>query len=114
MLNMVCDLRLFMAWPSLCKKPFFFCYCGVLWRQNWLLYWWRRAKTHNVEPDIATERLQYWLSRSSVKPTAHDAVDGEGTFATQYWLFYHPSCHPIRYRGTLKIKLVILLPMLCG
>lgn len=49
----------------------------VRFKQNWLMYWWRRAKNHKVEPDIAAERLQYWISRSQVKPTAHDAVDAE-------------------------------------
>ncbi|CAI5464001.1 unnamed protein product, partial [Closterium sp. Yama58-4] len=47
----------------------------VRFKQNWLVYWWRRARDHKVEPDIAAERLAYWISRSTVKPTAHDAVD---------------------------------------
>ncbi|CAI7868706.1 unnamed protein product [Closterium sp. NIES-54] len=49
----------------------------VRFKQNWLVYWWRRARDHKVEPDIAAERLAYWISRSTVKPTAHDAVDAE-------------------------------------
>lgn len=49
----------------------------VRFKQNWLVYWWRRAKTHGVEMDIANERLQYWISRTAPKPTAHDAVDVE-------------------------------------
>ncbi|KAF8652174.1 hypothetical protein HU200_062902 [Digitaria exilis] len=42
----------------------------------WLIYFWRRAKTHNVEEDIADERLQMWIDRNEQQPTSHDAVDG--------------------------------------
>uniref|UniRef100_A0A0D3HMC5 Coiled-coil domain-containing protein SCD2 n=1 Tax=Oryza barthii TaxID=65489 RepID=A0A0D3HMC5_9ORYZ len=41
----------------------------------WLVYFWRRAKTHNVEDDIAEERLQMWIDRHGQQPTSHDAVD---------------------------------------
>ena len=44
--------------------------------QAWLMYFWRRAKTHNVEEDIAEERLQMWVDRHGQQPTSHDAVDG--------------------------------------
>lgn len=44
--------------------------------QAWLIYFWRRAKTHNVEEDIAEERLQMWIDRHGQQPTSHDAVDG--------------------------------------
>ncbi|KAH7444511.1 hypothetical protein KP509_02G080400 [Ceratopteris richardii] len=44
-------------------------------KQAWLVYFWRRAKTSGVEEDIADERLQYWISRSSQTPTFQDAVD---------------------------------------
>lgn len=44
--------------------------------QAWLTYFWRRAKVHCVEEDIAEERLQFWISRSGQSPTTHDAVDG--------------------------------------
>ncbi|KAJ0971194.1 hypothetical protein J5N97_019153 [Dioscorea zingiberensis] len=49
----------------------------VLFKQAWLIYFWRRAKTHGVEDDIAEERLQFWISRSSQSLTSHDAVDVE-------------------------------------
>ncbi|KAH7686732.1 Tropomyosin domain-containing protein [Dioscorea alata] len=49
----------------------------VLFKQAWLTYFWRRAKTHGVEQDIAEERLQFWISRSNQSPTSHDAVDVE-------------------------------------
>lgn len=45
--------------------------------QAWLTYFWRRAKVHGVEEDIAEERLQFWISRSGQSPTSHDAVDGK-------------------------------------
>ncbi|KAL5539181.1 hypothetical protein UlMin_042795 [Ulmus minor] len=40
-----------------------------------LIYFWRRAKVHDVEEDIAEERLQFWISQSGQSPTSHDAVD---------------------------------------
>ncbi|XP_066338157.1 coiled-coil domain-containing protein SCD2-like isoform X1 [Miscanthus floridulus] len=49
----------------------------VLFKQAWLIYFWRRAKTHNVEEDIAEERLQMWIDRHGQQPTSHDAVDVE-------------------------------------
>ncbi|KAF5957259.1 hypothetical protein HYC85_004484 [Camellia sinensis] len=47
----------------------------VLFKQAWLMYFWRRAKTYGVEEDIAEERLQFWISRSGQSPTSHDVVD---------------------------------------
>ncbi|GLT83847.1 hypothetical protein SLE2022_021160 [Rubroshorea leprosula] len=47
----------------------------VLFKEAWLTYFWRRAKAHGVEDDIAEERLQFWISRSEQSPTSHDAVD---------------------------------------
>lgn len=49
----------------------------VLFKEAWLIYFWRRAKSHGVEEDIADERLQFWISRSGQTPTSHDAVDVE-------------------------------------
>ncbi|KAL3818487.1 hypothetical protein ACJIZ3_004392 [Penstemon smallii] len=49
----------------------------VLFKEAWLIYFWRRAKVHNVEEDIAEERLQFWISRSGQSPTSHAAVDVE-------------------------------------
>ncbi|XP_010237694.1 coiled-coil domain-containing protein SCD2 isoform X1 [Brachypodium distachyon] len=49
----------------------------VLFKQAWLIYFWRRAKSHNVEDDIAEERLQMWIDRQDQQPTSHDAVDVE-------------------------------------
>lgn len=40
------------------------------------MYFWRRAKNHYVEEDIAEERLHFWISRNSQPPTSHDAIDG--------------------------------------
>ncbi|KAH9329275.1 hypothetical protein KI387_001383, partial [Taxus chinensis] len=47
----------------------------VQFKQAWLIYFWRRAKNHGVEEDVADERLQYWIGRSNQSPTSHDAVD---------------------------------------
>ncbi|KAG8089890.1 hypothetical protein GUJ93_ZPchr0011g26982 [Zizania palustris] len=49
----------------------------VLFKQAWLIYFWRRANTHDVEDDIAEERLQMWIDRHGRQPTSHDAVDVE-------------------------------------
>lgn len=49
----------------------------VLFKEAWLTYFWRRAKVHGVEEDIAEECLQFWISRSGQSPTSHDAVDVE-------------------------------------
>ncbi|XP_062156063.1 coiled-coil domain-containing protein SCD2 [Alnus glutinosa] len=49
----------------------------VLFKEAWLTYFWRRAKAHRIEEDIAKERLQFWINRSGNSPTSHDAVDVE-------------------------------------
>ncbi|XP_057512621.1 coiled-coil domain-containing protein SCD2-like [Actinidia eriantha] len=49
----------------------------VLFKQAWLTYFWRRAKKHGLEPDIAEERLQFWINHSTQSPTSSDAVDVE-------------------------------------
>ncbi|XP_057498055.1 coiled-coil domain-containing protein SCD2-like [Actinidia eriantha] len=49
----------------------------VLFKQAWLTYFWRRAKNHGLESDIAEERLQFWINHSTQSPTSSDAVDAE-------------------------------------
>lgn len=49
----------------------------VQFKQAWLIFFWRRAKTNNVEEDIAEERLHMWIDRHGQQPTSHDAVDVE-------------------------------------
>ncbi|KAI9125470.1 hypothetical protein K1719_002888 [Acacia pycnantha] len=49
----------------------------VLFKEAWLTYFWRRAKAHGIEQDIANERLQFWIGRSRHSPSSHDAVDVE-------------------------------------
>ncbi|XP_073060978.1 uncharacterized protein [Primulina eburnea] len=49
----------------------------VLLKQAWITYFWRRAKNHGLEPDIAEERLQFWINQDNVTPNSHDAVDVE-------------------------------------
>ncbi|XP_054818942.1 coiled-coil domain-containing protein SCD2-like [Prosopis cineraria] len=63
----------------------------VSFKQAWLTYIWRRAKRHGIEPDIADERLQYWINFKA--NTSHDAVNVERGLAelkrfgieTQLW-----------------------------
>ncbi|KAL3537923.1 hypothetical protein ACH5RR_001289, partial [Cinchona calisaya] len=45
-------------------------------KQAWLTYFWRRAKNHSLDPDIADERLQFWINQSSGVPNSSTAVDG--------------------------------------
>ncbi|XP_076925576.1 coiled-coil domain-containing protein SCD2-like [Bidens hawaiensis] len=49
----------------------------VSFKEAWLTYFWRRAKVHGVEEDIAEDRLHFWISHSATSPTSHDAVDVE-------------------------------------
>ncbi|XP_042026720.1 coiled-coil domain-containing protein SCD2-like [Salvia splendens] len=49
----------------------------VLLKQAWLSYFWRRAKTQGLEPDIAEDRLQFWINQGNRAPNSHDAVDVE-------------------------------------
>lgn len=49
----------------------------VLLKQAWLTYFWRRAKNHGLEPDIAEEKLQCWINKSHKQLNSHDAVDVE-------------------------------------
>ncbi|KAK9293338.1 hypothetical protein L1049_021330 [Liquidambar formosana] len=49
----------------------------MLFKQAWLTYFWRRAKNHGLEEDVADERLQFWINHSSRSPISHDAVDVE-------------------------------------
>ncbi|KAG5044345.1 hypothetical protein JHK87_008260 [Glycine soja] len=49
----------------------------VSFKQAWLAYIWKRAKRHEIEPDIANERFQHWINHNSMTPTSQDAVDVE-------------------------------------
>ncbi|KAK6777554.1 hypothetical protein RDI58_024271 [Solanum bulbocastanum] len=49
----------------------------VQFKQAWLTYFWRRAKNHEVEADIAEERLQFWINQGGQPLTSHDAVHVE-------------------------------------
>ncbi|KAJ9564843.1 hypothetical protein OSB04_000809, partial [Centaurea solstitialis] len=49
----------------------------VLFKQAWLMYFWRRVKVHGLEPDIVDDRLQFWMNQGDHPPTSHDAVEVE-------------------------------------
>ncbi|XP_049402069.1 coiled-coil domain-containing protein SCD2-like [Solanum stenotomum] len=49
----------------------------VQFKQAWLTYFWRRAKNHEVEADIAEERLQFWINQGGQPFTSYDAVHVE-------------------------------------
>ncbi|KAJ3701507.1 hypothetical protein LUZ61_005212 [Rhynchospora tenuis] len=52
----------------------------VVFKQAWLAYFWKRAKMHNLEQDIAEERLQFWIDRLGTQPNSQDAIDVEMGF----------------------------------
>lgn len=58
-----------------------------MFMQAWLIYFWRRAKNHGVEPDIADDRLQFWIEHSNCYSSSHDAIEG----ALSLSLFLTPS-----------------------
>ncbi|CAM0957814.1 unnamed protein product [Alopecurus aequalis] len=47
----------------------------VRFKQAWLTYFWRRAKNHDVEEDIADERLQFWIEQGNHPITASDVIE---------------------------------------
>ncbi|KAI5022213.1 hypothetical protein ZWY2020_058943 [Hordeum vulgare] len=47
----------------------------VRFKQAWLTYFWRRAKNHDVEEDIADERLQFWIEQGNHPVTTSDVVE---------------------------------------
>ncbi|KNA17773.1 hypothetical protein SOVF_076200 [Spinacia oleracea] len=49
----------------------------VQFKQAWLMYFWRRARNHGLEPDIVDERLRFWINHSARGSSSHDAVDVE-------------------------------------
>uniref|UniRef100_A0A1D1XUU9 Lipoyl synthase, mitochondrial n=1 Tax=Anthurium amnicola TaxID=1678845 RepID=A0A1D1XUU9_9ARAE len=49
----------------------------VVFKQAWLTYFWRRAKNHGLEEDIADERLQFWINQNAQSPTIYDALTVE-------------------------------------
>ncbi|KAJ1261612.1 hypothetical protein BS78_09G043700 [Paspalum vaginatum] len=49
----------------------------VHFKQAWLTYFWRRAKNHNIEEDIADERLQFWIEQSNHSVTTTEVIEVE-------------------------------------
>ena len=49
----------------------------VQFKQAWLVYFWRRAKTNGLEVDRAENCIQFWISRSILQTTVRDLVDVE-------------------------------------
>ncbi|KAL2496602.1 hypothetical protein Fot_40359 [Forsythia ovata] len=43
----------------------------VFIKRAWLTYFWRRAKNHGLEADIAEERVQFWINQGSRVLTSH-------------------------------------------
>ncbi|KAK3001638.1 hypothetical protein RJ639_021267 [Escallonia herrerae] len=71
----------------------------------WLTYFWRRAKVHGVDEDIAEERLQFWISRSGQSPTSHDAVDDRRVpWKLETWNDYLTSIQAYVERGLTELR----------
>ncbi|KAK3140727.1 hypothetical protein QOZ80_5AG0404950 [Eleusine coracana subsp. coracana] len=49
----------------------------VRFKQAWLTYFWRRAKSHDIEEDIADERLQFWIEQSNHPIGTTDIIEVE-------------------------------------
>ncbi|CAI0384359.1 unnamed protein product [Linum tenue] len=49
----------------------------VLFKQAWLTYFWRRAKDHGLEQELAEERLVFWTNHGGRSYSSQDAVDVE-------------------------------------
>ncbi|XP_008662961.3 coiled-coil domain-containing protein SCD2 isoform X2 [Zea mays] len=49
----------------------------VRFKQAWLTYFWRRAKNHNIEEDIADEKLQFWIEQINYPVTTSEVVEVE-------------------------------------
>lgn len=49
----------------------------VRFKQSWLTYFWRRAKSHDIEEDIADERLQFWIEQGNHPVSTIDIIEVE-------------------------------------
>uniref|UniRef100_A0A0D9WCS8 Uncharacterized protein n=1 Tax=Leersia perrieri TaxID=77586 RepID=A0A0D9WCS8_9ORYZ len=49
----------------------------VRFKQAWLTYFWRRAKNHDIEEDIADERLQFWIEQGNHPIATIDVIEVE-------------------------------------
>ncbi|KAL5232323.1 hypothetical protein ABZP36_031099 [Zizania latifolia] len=49
----------------------------VRFKQAWLTYFWRRAKNHDIEEDIADERLQFWIEQGNHPIATSDVIEVE-------------------------------------
>ncbi|KAG8084695.1 hypothetical protein GUJ93_ZPchr0010g10112 [Zizania palustris] len=48
-----------------------------IYGKAWLTYFWRRAKNHDIEEDIADERLQFWIEQGNHPIATSDVVEVE-------------------------------------
>uniref|UniRef100_A0A0E0KYH2 Uncharacterized protein n=1 Tax=Oryza punctata TaxID=4537 RepID=A0A0E0KYH2_ORYPU len=49
----------------------------VRFKQSWLTYFWRRAKSHDIEEDIADDRLQFWIEQGNHPVSTIDIIEVE-------------------------------------
>lgn len=59
----------------------------------WLTYFWRRAKDHGVESDIADDRFEFWVVHSGQSSSSQDAVDGTLPSLIPSSVFPHTALH---------------------
>ncbi|KAH9688499.1 Fas-binding factor-like protein [Citrus sinensis] len=62
-------------------------------KQAWLTYFWRRAKDHGVESDIADDRFEFWVVHSGQSSSSQDAVDGTLPSLIPSSVFPHTALH---------------------
>lgn len=75
--------------------------------QAWLTYFWRRAKAHGVEEDIAEDRLQFWIGLMGQSPSSHDVVDG--MFYVLILAYFSKACFQESSLGQSVIKLISII-----
>ncbi|KAH9688489.1 Fas-binding factor-like protein [Citrus sinensis] len=73
-------------------------------KQAWLTYFWRRAKDHGVESDIADDRFEFWVVHSGQSSSSQDAVDGTLPSLIPSSVFPHTALHAQQHATYLSVE----------
>jgi hypothetical protein len=76
--------------------------------QAWLTYYWRRAKNHDIEEDIADERLQFWIEQSKHPITTTDVIEGTRLF---FFALVKPELINLCYKWINDVSYIHVLPV---
>lgn len=79
--------------------------------QSWLTYFWRRAKSHDIEEDIADERLQFWIEQGNHPVSTIDIIEGN-LLSEQWWNSCLKVCHPLHYSFKVWNHILLVLTVL--